>query len=126
MKQLKALLIIAVVCFSFTGHKKAAPSILGYWEIYMTVNNGETETKRSIAMMFNAEGKLELLSKKSGEIMNGKWALKKNEKVVKITFDDKEADHGNYKIQSLTFDKLILEKKGNKVYFDRGEKGELD
>lgn len=121
MKQLKVLAIITVVFFGLTSEKKAPPSILGYWEIYMTINKGETETKRSMAMVFNPEGSLELISKKRNETMNGKWKLKKGGKVVRIKFEDKHADHGNFNIESLTYDQLILEQNGNKVFFDRGE-----
>lgn len=74
-----------------------------------------------MSMAFNAEGKLDIISLKSGEILNGKWKLKKKGQVVMIRFDNKEADHGNFKIESLSFDQLILEKKGNRIYFDRGQ-----
>ena len=124
MKQLKAVAIVSVFFVLLTSEKRAVPSILGYWEIYMTINNGKTETDRKMAMVFNPEGKLELISKKRGDTMNGKWKLKKGGKAVKISFDNKEVDHGIYKIESLTYDELILEQKGNKVFFDRGEKSE--
>ncbi len=121
MKQLKVLCIVSALFIVLTSEKRAAPSILGYWEIYMTINKGNTESERKMAMVFSPEGKLELISKKRGEVMNGNWKLKKGGKLVKITFDNKEVDHGIYKIESLTHNELILEQKGNKVFFDRGE-----
>jgi len=121
MKQLKALVIVSVLFFALTSEKKAAPTILGYWEIYMTIKDGNTENQRTFGMAFYDGGTLELMNRKRGESIKGKWKLKKDGKVVKISFEDKKLDHGNYTIEALTYDELIIEKNGNKVFFDRGE-----
>ncbi len=96
--------------------------IVGYWELYKIekLSTDLTKNKRSKFINFKSDGKLE--GGRIGEKPNkfGGWELKKDNNILVISGDVNDA--GNYTVESLSLDQMILFKDSVRIFLDRGRK----
>ena len=110
---------IILFCFVFlllsTTNKE---EIIGYWELYKIekLSIHKTKEKRSKFIKFYENGKLE--GGRIGEDVRntGTWKIKQNVLII----SGGVSDSGDYNIELLTKDQLILFKDSVRIHLDRG------
>ncbi|WP_340074972.1 lipocalin family protein [Leptobacterium sp. I13] len=114
--------ILMLVVFFLSSCKTAEP-LIGYWEIYkVSYDNGETILdERDKWIEFVKGGIL-----KGGDIgkssdKTGKWTLSDDYKV--LTFDVGDVrDSGDYLIEKITKNQMVLLRNNTRIYMEKGEK----
>ncbi len=114
---MKKFILLSLLLLSISTTKKE--DILGYWELYkiekLTIN--KIKEKRTKFIKFYEDGKLEGGRVGENDVQNsGRWEIKGN--VLNIISET--SDSGEYLIESLTKDKLVLFKDSIRIFLDRG------
>lgn len=113
---IKNITLNALVALFFAACTKS-PSVVGHWGVDQVIVDGETMTKDNVqkSLDFKEDGTFD--SGEDGKKIDrsGTWSHDAEKQILTMKANDGNKDDGDYAVEKLTADELVISKDGLKV-----------
>lgn len=113
LKRISLIAFIAILLTACSG----GDTIVGHWAVDQVIVNGETKSKDNVqkSLNFKEDGKFD--SGEDGKKIDrsGTWIYDEEKKILTMLANDGNKDDGDYNVEKLTAEELVISKDELKV-----------
>lgn len=113
LKRISLIAFIAILLTACSG----GDTVVGHWAVDQVIVNGETKSKDNVqkSLDFKEDGKFD--SGEDGKKIerSGTWSYDEEKQTLTMKGDGGNKDDGDYKVEKLTADELVISKDELKV-----------